>query len=818
MRIFLLLAFLSISYHYTLGQITQNVRGTVSDVETQVRLDGAKVRIYTSDTTKLYYAVADEEGQFEITEVPIGKHQLIVTYFGYEPKAQTIEVNSGRETIVSISLMESVVTTTEEVVVTARKAGEVINEMALISARQFSVEETNRYPGSRSDPARMVSNFAGVAGGDDSRSDIIVRGNSPLGVVWRMEGIDLFNPSHFGTSGSSGGPTAILNNKMLGNSDFFMSAFPAEYGNSISAVFDLKTRNGNNQQYEFTGQLGVLGVEFLSEGPMDKKGNSSYLVMGRYSTLSILKSVGISIGTDATPGYFDGAFKFNWKLNKGGNLSLFALGGKSEINILISEQTEPSEDLYGEGDRDQNFGTSMVQGGINYKKPVSEKTFITTTLAYGHEQQWTLHSGLDRHLDTLNKGQANQSYRIVVDSIYPIMGYVFNHQKISYHFGLTHKFNARHTIKAGINADLYLVDQIDSVRSYVGANTFRYRYDYNGAMGLLRGYAQWKYRITERMDLTAGIHTSYFTYSNSYTPVEPRLGWKWRMKNNQSLAAGAGLHSQMQPLYIYTYNKFAQDGSKIYHLKDLDLTRSVHTSVAYEKSFKGNWNFKSEAYFQYLYNVPVTVAPSSYSLINMGSGFQRFFPDSLNNDGTGTNYGLELTLQKFFDKQFFFMVTATLFDSKYVGSDGIRRNTSYNGNYILNILGGKDFKIGERNTITLGLKMTYAGGKRYGYVDMARTLENEEIYFLDEGFNTRRFKDYFRLDLKLGWKLNKKRTTHEVGFDLVNVLNIKNVLMLSYAPNIANPTAEPIAIKNQLGFLPLIYYKIDFRIDKNKQK
>ena len=164
------------------------------------------------------------------------------------------------------------------------------------------------------------------------------------------------------------------------------------------------------------------------------------------------------------------------------------------------------------------------------------------------------------------------------------------------------------------------------------------------------------------------------------------------------------------------------------------------------------------------------------------------------------------------------MVTATLFDSKYVGSDGIRRNTSYNGNYILNVLGGKDFKIGEKNTISLGVKMTYAGGKRYGYVDLARTLENEEIFFLDEGFNTRRFKDYFRLDVKVGWKLNKKKTTHEIGIDLVNVLNIKNVLMLSYAPNIMKPSAEPIAIKNQLGFLPLLYYKIDFKIDKNKNK
>lgn len=817
MKIISLLAILLASFS-AYSQLNQNVRGTVQDIDTHEKLDGAKVRIYTSDTTLILISPVDENGQFEIKNVPIGKHQLVASYFGYEPTSRTIEVNSGRETILTITLTESISKQTEEVVISARKNGEVLNDMALVSARQFSVEETNRYPGSRSDPARMVSNFAGVAGGDDSRNDIIVRGNSPIGVVWRMEGVDIFNPSHFATTGSSGGPTAILNNKMLSNSDFLMSAFPAEYGNSISAIFDLKTRNGNNQQYEFTGQIGVLGIEFLSEGPMDKKGNSSYLVMGRYSTLSILKSMGISIGTDATPGYFDGAFKFNWRLKKGGNLSLFGLGGKSKINILISDQTELTTDLYGEGDRDQKFGTAMLTAGLNYKKTLTEKTFLSTTLAYGMEQQWSLHSGLNRHIDTINKGSWDENYKIVVDSIYPIMGYVFNHHKISYHLGITHKFNARHTIKAGLNSDVFILNQIDSVRASVGSNTFRYRYDFNGSMLLLRAYAQWKYRITENMDLTAGFHSAFFTYSNSVSPFEPRLGWKWRLPKSQSLSAGVGLHSQMQPLYIYTYNKFNQDGSKLYHLKNVDFTKSIHGVVAYEKTFKGNFNFKAEAYFQYLYSVPVTVEPSSYSLINMGSGFQRFFPDSLKNTGTGTNYGLELTFQKYFDKQYFFMVTATLFDSKYVGSDGIKRNTAYNGNYILNLLGGKEFKIGMKNSISLALKMTYAGGKRYGFVDLAKTIENEEIYFLDAGNNTRRLNDYFRLDFKVNWKLNQKRTTHEIGLDLVNLLNTKNVLMLTYAPNIADPTAEPISYKNQLGFLPILYYKIDFKVNKDKRK
>ncbi|MFM7664488.1 MAG: carboxypeptidase-like regulatory domain-containing protein, partial [Bacteroidota bacterium] len=304
----------------TFGQ-TQNVRGKVMDSETNFPLAGAKVEIdLKNENGTNYRAVTDAEGAFSIPAVPVGKYSLTTKYIQYEPKTQTIEINSGKELILSILLQESV-TNKEEVVVTGRKKGEIINELAVISAQQFSVEETNRYPGSRMDPARMASNFAGVQGADDSRNDIIIRGNSPLGVVWRVEGIDIPNPNHFAIAGSSGGPVSVLNNKILGNSDFIMSAFPAEYGNSVSGVFDLKLRSGNDQRHEFTGQFGLFGTEFLAEGPLNKKGTASFLMMGRYSTLSLFEVLGIQLGTDAIPTYGDVAFKFNFKLRKGGNLS-----------------------------------------------------------------------------------------------------------------------------------------------------------------------------------------------------------------------------------------------------------------------------------------------------------------------------------------------------------------------------------------------------------------------------------------------------------------------------------------------------------------
>ena len=788
-------------------QPTQTVRGTAFDVETEFPLIGVTIQIFTADSTLKLRAKTDIDGNYSISNVPVGKHELVGTYMTYDAKSITIEVNSGKQSIYDLPMQESILDH-EEVVVSARKKGAVINEMALLSAQQFSVSETDRYPGSRSDPARMASNFAGVGGADDSRNDIVIRGNSPLGVVYKVEGIDIPNPSHFAIAGSTGGPVSIINNKILGNSDFFMSAFPAEYGNSTSGIFDLKLRQGNNKQHEFTGQFGLLGTELMAEGPLGKSGKSSYIAMGRYSTLSLFKVLGLQLGTDAIPVYGDGAFKFNWKLNNGGQLSLWAIGGSSDIDIVISEQDPNSQELYGENDRDQYFGTTMAVGGLSYKQPLSEKTFITATLAYSQEIQRANHDYLQRSVNLVDSS-------ITVDSIYPLMGYKFSIGKASGHVSVNHKLNKRHLIKAGINLDGYIYNMDDSVQN-VTHTAFVNRWDYQGYSALIQPFIQWKWRINEKMDFTAGLHAQYFSLSNSVSYAEPRVGWRYRMKNGHTIFAGGGMHSQTQPQYTYLYHQFDSLGNKQYHNIDMDFMRSVHSGLGYEKAFKNSLNLKFEAYYQYLYNVPVTIAPSSFSLINMGSGFARFFPEPLQNTGTGENYGIELTLQKYFDRSFFFLFSGTLYDSKYVGSDGVKRNTSYNGNYIANLLGGKEFKLGPKQSISLGLKITYAGGKRYGLVDVAATNTFQEIVFQDSLFNDLQFQDYFRIDAKVNWKFNAKRATHEIGLDLVNITNRRNLLSLTYAPNLFDPSAEPVAERYQLGFLPIFYYKIDFRFGKKE--
>ncbi len=788
--------------------IKQVIRGKVTDKESKSDLTGVTVRLYR-DSSLITGTSVDANGNYRIAEVPLGKYTLKANFIGYQPiTIPNIIVNSAKEVVLNFEMEESAVKVKEVVITASGHPGEVMNEMATVSARTFSVEEANRYAGSRGDPARMASNYAGVQGADDSRNDIVIRGNSPLGVLWRLEGVDIPNPNHFAIAGSTGGPVSMLNTKMLENSDFFTGAFPAEYGNSIAGVFDLKMRNGNNEKTEFTAQLGFLGTELTGEGPLSKSSGSSFLVTYRYSTLSLFQSMHIQIGTNAIPNYQDGSFKLNFPLKHGGNLSFFGMGGASNINIVVSSYTSPSQDLYGDSNRDQLFGSATGVVGADYSKSLNATSFFKVILAGSISDSYAKHELVYR------------SPAFALDSIIPKMGYKYEEIKYSLNFFLNKKFSNQLSMKAGMTSDMYNFNMLDS--NYT-ENTTRHpytfvsRYDYRGYCFLFQPYVQLKYKLTEKMVFNLGLHAQYLTLNGSKS-IEPRAGAKYIINDKQSLSLGLGSHNQMLPTYVYFYHQqdtagnYVRDknGNYVLHNMNVGFIHSTHVVLAYDNYITAGTHIRIETYYQHLDHVPIEIRSSAFSLLNQGVGFSRFFPDSLVNKGTGDNYGLELTLEKFFSKSFFFMLTGSLFNSTYTGSDGVLRNTDFNGNYAVNLLAGKEIKIREKQTLSLGMKITMAGGHRVTPIDTAASRLSSDVQYVDSKTNSLQLKDYFRLDAKINWKLNTRKYTHEIGLDLVNILNTKNVLAQTYVRNGINGSSGTVIDTYQLGFLPLFYYKIDF--------
>ncbi len=799
-KFIVLILFIS-SFVSTRAQGNQTVRGTIVELETQTTIIGATIELIQKEIV-ISKTTTNDEGVFSFHNVIPGKTSVRVNSPMFKPKAVDVTVTSGKEIVLKIELEESVAEI-NEVEVLAYKRGEVNNEMALVSAKSFSVEETQRFAGSRGDPARMASNFAGVQGADDSRNDIVVRGNSPLGVVYRIEGIDIPNPNHFAISGSAGGPVSILNNKSMANSDFFTGAFPAEYGNSVSAVFDIKLRPGNISKHEFTGQFGFLGTEMMAEGPINKEKKSSYLVMYRYSTLSIFKALGISIGTDAVPRYQDYTFNLKFPTKNGGLWSVYSLGGMSGIDIMISNQKKPATEFYGQDDRDQYFQTRMGVMGVSYSKTFAQKTYFKITVSGNHERQAAQHNYIIRHIDaSVNEWK--------VDSIYPLMRYRYDINRLSTAISVNHKISKNHILKAGINFDLRMYNLIDSVLNATHTS-FQRRWDYIGNGIQAQPYLQYKWKPNDKFSLVAGVHANYFSVSKSLSPVEPRLGIKYSPNLKHSISLGGGLHSQTQPQYVYFYQlKNPATNNFVMHNKNMGFTKSWHAIVGHDWNVSSAFKIKIEIYYQYLFNIPVEINSSPFSLNNMGSGFSRFFPDTLKNTGKAYNKGIELTIEKFFNKKFFILISGSLFDAKYKGSDDTLRNSDYNGKFAANFLTGYEFKTGKKSTLSLGTKITSAGGRWYGVPDTAASNYYRELIYSKIGYNTRQFRPYFRVDLKINFRLNGKKISHEFALDLVNVLNTKNTLNLTYAPNPLDKTANPVKENYQLGFLPIFYYRIDF--------
>lgn len=797
------------AFQATAQSYFQNIRGTILDKEAKYSLVGVSVTIVGNQK---FGASTDTSGKYLLAKVPVGRHTLIFSFIGYKDVIlNNIVVDAGKEVILNLE-MEEAFTELTEVVVKARRSGEASNEMATVSARQFSVEETNRYAGSRGEPARMASNFAGVQGADDSRNDIVIRGNSPTGVLWRVEGLSIPNPNHFAIPGTSGGPVSIINNKYLTNSDFFTGAFPAEFGNTTSGVFDLKLRNGNNQKHEFMAQFGFLGTEAMAEGPINKEKGSSYLLTYRYANLWLFKKIGIDIGTQAVPRYQDGFFKFNFPQKNGANLSFWGFGGTSTVDILISEQTTEDRNIFGSNDRDQYYTSKVAVTGITYSKPVSKKTFIKSTLAYTTNIQDANHDYVLLDYDAQGK-PLTVGNKFKINALIPILDYKFQESKISGVITANHKFSVKSTLKVGLNADVYNFTSFDSARVVSitptghSVSAWQNRWKSNDYYLMLQPYAQWKYFLSEKLTLNLGVTSLISTINkNSYSPIEPRAGLTWDVANGQKLNLAVGLHSQMQPSYTYFYGKEDATGKFNYLNHEVGLTKSWHYVLGYNTLIGKNMRLLFETYYQQLFNIPVEKQISSFSIVNTGAAFSRIFPGTLVNTGTGRNYGVELTLEKFFSSGYYFLVTSSLFDAKYKGSDGVLRNTDFNGKYALNAIFAKEIKF-KRSSIDLGAKWTMVGGRWYGPVDKDASAAAQEIIYTSASRNTMQFAPYKRFDVKVDYKINRSGKTHTIAVDLVNLLGFENVLTLSYAPQ-AN--GEFIKKEYQLGFLPVFFYRIDF--------
>jgi hypothetical protein len=776
-----------------IAQPTQTIRGKVVDEESQAPLLAANVIIL--EAGPVTGVITDDVGSFTIADVPVGRYTVLVSHMGYKSFImRDVLVGTGKEVFLEVGMKELLLEMEGVSVVANVNKDQTINPMASISARSFTVEETEKYPGSWGDPARMASNYAGVFPNGDIYNYIVIRGNSPTGLIWQMDGVPIPNPNHFSIPGATGGPINIINNKQLAQSDFLTSAFPAEYSNGVSGVFDLKLRHGNNRKREYVAEIGLMGLDLGVEGPFRKGGNASYLVNFRASLLGLVDEL---LWVEALPHYQDLTFKLNFP-TKRGKISVFGFGGNSRITGKQKDDanSQPGREL----EVAETTGSRTAAVGFKHMHFLSSRTRIISDLVLSTTTPFIL-------VDSLVNEEATR--RLVTNN--------YSEDKILLSSRLRTKLGAKNSMNAGFMlennmADYRLENEYDLYHGTSQGDSlviYPPRVFQDNRLFVLRGFAEWKHRFSNSLTLYTGLNYLHF-FMNHSRSLEPRTSFLWNFSDRQSISLGYGLHSQLQPFFYYLIKTYTSEDpwdreNYIETNRDLGFTKSHQFALGYDFSISPDLRFKAEIYSQYLFNVPVEIRPSYYSLLNFGAGSIDPIQDSLVNEGTGRNYGIEFTLEKFLSKRYYFLITTSFLNSKYKGSDGILRNTAFNSDFNLNALVGYEWPILDNASIDFNIRFVAGGGRRIIPHDEEKTLEKgEDVYLYDLAYE-RRLIPYLRLDARTGFKYNGIRIRHEVGVDLTNVTNRANEWQRLY-----DESANRIEMIYQQGFFFYMYYRINF--------
>ena len=758
--------------------ITQTVKGKIFDNITQEPIIGASIVLLNTDP--LVGTITNFDGDFLLENVPVGRQSIKISMVGYETYyANEILIGSGKQIILNVELEENLTELDEVVLIPKRQKEKTINSMATLSSRQFSVEENQRFAGGLDDPARLVSSFPGVASPSIKSNGISIRGNSPSGLLWRIEGVEIPSPNHFADLNIAGaGVLTALSNQVMGNSDFYTGAFPAEYGNATSGVFDINLRSGNSSEREYSIQAGVLGIDFATEGPFNKNNNSSYLFNYRYSTLALITPL---LPSDAgVLKYQDLSYKIKIPTKKAGVFSFWGLGAYDGIN---SEALEPEERETENDGWNSQLKQYLFASGINNKIKINANSFLNTTLAVSGNGVKFNEQYMNDDFEELSQSETKK-----------------NTYKITLQSHINSYFSDRHYNRTGFYINNLGYDLDVNSASIEDTSPLNIAKEKGNSM-LFQFFSQSRFRLNKKFQINAGFHVQYFGLNKEIT-FEPRIAFKYQHNEKQSFALAYGLHSKIESLPIYFVNDNGNQPNK-----NLKFMKANHFVLSYNSMLTENLKLSIEPYYQYLNNVPVE-EDGYISTLNIQNNL--FFDKVLMNGGKGRNIGIDFSLEQYLKKGLYFMLSASVFDSKYTANDGIERNTRLNKNYVFNALIGKEWQVGKakNNLLSANVRLNYLGGNRIESIDEQSTIDNQEVIYGETNGNisfTQKYSDTPITSFTISYRKNKPK------YSSVWSLQVLNALMTEeFDKDIYNLKTGMIETKYSKTIIPNLSYKIEF--------
>ena len=776
--------------------VAQTIKGSVTDAITGEALIGAAVKVAE---LKDAGGITNIDGEFSITITQPGRYTIETSYMGYEPSVlKEVLVAGAKDVVLDITLRESS-TDMNEVVIKPRVNKEsTVNPTALVGGMMLSMEEASRYAGGYNDPARLVTAFAGVAGQGDGNG-ISVHGNAPQFMQYRLEGVEIFSPNHFADLYSAGfGMVSALNSNVITNSDFFVSTFNSSYNNALSGVFDVRMRTGNNSKFENGVQVGSVGIEWTSEGPISKKNNSSFIFNYRYGFSTIARKLKLIDTYGSQYDFQDLSFKLNFPTKKAGTFSAFALGfiDKSwDVELDIKD----IHSIYDASDQEGSLYNALL--GASHKIHFDNKWTWRTTAAYNMQ-----HNKVDMEYWGLNF-DANHKPIGFEGKDYPFSYLKQNEDRAVFNTELSKQVTPRWLLQLGGEYSHRFFDlnfrTAENVYEPVSPTPYYATKDNTGLASIFWSNL-WK--PTDNLSFNIGLSGSYFLLSKDFS-IEPRASMKWEPGKRHSISLGYGLHSMIEKLDAYFFRN--ADGTMAN--KDLGLSKAHHLLTTYMYKFTDNLNLRFNAYYQYGFDTPVGINGSTFCTVNR---LFNYIEEPLVNEGNTRNYGADITLEHYMSRGFYGQVNGSLFKSEYRGLDKKWRNQLYDRGYMVKVLGGKEWMIGKRkqDVFNVSVKYTLQGGLRHTPIDVdamkanvaAGIINDQPIYKEDEAM-TLQFDPTSILDLTVSYKINRKNVGHTIAFEGVNILQHETPYAVHYDLGTGQLRVDKSGIS-----LPNIYYRIDF--------
>ena len=757
----------SLSILTTTAQNNGRLSGVVVDKLTQKILPNVSVSIEGIAKG----AIADTNGIFRITGIPLKTYNIIFSLVGY--KKQTlfnVVINAGNENNFNIELEQSGSALTEVLVKTNKRTARAATLETPLSVQRLTTEEIKSNPGGNFDISKVIQSLPGVgggAGGGGFRNDIIIRGGAPSENVFYLDGIEMPVINHFQTQGSAGGPQGILNVSFIEDVKLSSSAFDARYDNALSSVFQFKQKTGNRNKLQGNVRLSATELSGTLEGPLSKDKKTTFLASIRRSYLQLLFT---AIDLPIRPSYWDFQTKITRQIDKKTTLSFIGIGAIDDFRFAAIKKATP-EKLY-----ILNSNAFIKQwtytAGLSLKRLV-KNGFVNIALSRN-----TFDNDVNQYEDNTTQIEAQKTltYRsretenkLRVDINKNIKDWKIAYGTVAQVSEYDTKTFAvlRRELKDGFGN---IIQNAVTVNFTSPLNSFL-RY---GA------FAQVSKRFfNSRLGISAGLRSDMNTFTtkgnNGLKTLSPRISASYILADKWTANASIGRYFKIAP---YTILGFADNANNLVNKNSL-YQRSDHYVAGIEYLPNDGLRFTAEGFYKDYANVPVSIS-KGISLANLGGDFNVLGNEAVVTNGKGRAYGFEFFAQKKLTNKFFGILSYTFYRSEYAGIDNKLIASAWDNRHLLTVTWGYKF---PRN-IELGLKFRYQGGAPYSPFDDVASKAN--YLSLGQGIvdyarlNTQRLGGFNSGDVRIDKKWNFKKMTIDLFLDVTNWYIAKNPAIPTY--------------------------------------